>query len=111
LRSNPIDGAVLLGGRDKTTSALITAAISMDLPFIYVPAGFVLHGLWRGEHLGSGVDGWKYGPELRQGLITDCDWSEIEAGSVRAGSPSAFGWHRGNVKASKKRRQGKVGSS
>src|SRR5271163_1601862 len=43
LRSNPIDGAVLLGGRDKTTSALITAAISMDLPFIYVPAGFVLH--------------------------------------------------------------------
>jgi dihydroxy-acid dehydratase len=83
LRSNPIDGAVLLGGCDKTTPALITGAISMGLPFIYVPAGFMLHGLWRGEHLGSGVDGWKYMPELRQGLITDCDWSEIEAGSAR----------------------------
>jgi Dehydratase family len=39
LRSNPIDGAVLLGGCDKTTPALITGAISTDLPFIYVPAG------------------------------------------------------------------------
>lgn len=44
LRSNPIDGAVLLGGCDKTAPALITGAISMDLPFIYVPAGFMLHG-------------------------------------------------------------------
>jgi dihydroxyacid dehydratase/phosphogluconate dehydratase len=44
LRSNPIDGAVLLGGCDKTTLALITGTISKDLPFIYVPAGFMLHG-------------------------------------------------------------------
>ena len=44
LRSNPIDGAVLLGGCDKTAPALITGTISMDLPFIYVPAGFMLHG-------------------------------------------------------------------
>jgi len=111
LRSNPIDGAVLLGGCDKTTPALITGAISTDLPFIFVPAGFMLHGLWRGERLGSGVDGCTYGPELRQSLITDCDWSEIEAGSVSAGSLSVFGWHQGNVKASRRKRQGKMGSS
>ena len=39
LRSNPINGAVL-SGCDKTTPALITGAISMDLPFIYVPRRF-----------------------------------------------------------------------
>ena len=83
LRSNPIDGAVLLGGCDKTTPGLIMGAISMDLPFIYVPAGFMLHGLWRGEHLGSGVDGWKYGAELLAGRITECEWSQIESGSAR----------------------------
>jgi dihydroxy-acid dehydratase len=83
LRSHPVDGAVLLGGCDKTTPGLLMGAISMDLPCVYVPSGFMLHGLWRGEHLGSGVDGWKYGDELRTGKITGQDWSEIEAGSAR----------------------------
>jgi len=38
LRSHPIDGAVLIGGCDKTTPGLIMGAISMGLPAIYVPA-------------------------------------------------------------------------
>ncbi|HEV2364668.1 MAG TPA: IlvD/Edd family dehydratase [Caulobacteraceae bacterium] len=83
LRSNPIDGAVLLGGCDKTTPGLLMGAISMDLPAIYVPAGFMLHGLWRGERLGSGIDAWKYGAELRAGRISRQQWGEIEAGSAR----------------------------
>ena len=92
LRSNPIDGCVLLGGCDKTTPGLIMGAISMDLPTIYVPAGFMLHGLWRGERLGSGVDGWKYGAKLRSGEISQKDWSEIERGSSRtAGTCNVMG--------------------
>jgi dihydroxy-acid dehydratase len=83
LRSNPIDGAVLLGGCDKTTPGLIMGAISMNVPAIYVPAGFMLHGYWRGERLGSGVDGWKYGAELRAGRITLEEWAEVERGSAR----------------------------
>jgi dihydroxy-acid dehydratase len=39
LRSHPIDGAVLMGGCDKTTPGLIMGAISMGIPAIYVPAG------------------------------------------------------------------------
>ena len=35
LRSHPIDGAVLLGGCDKTTPGLIMGAISMGMPAIY----------------------------------------------------------------------------
>ncbi len=92
LRSHPIDGAVLLGGCDKTTPGLIMGAISMDIPAVYVPAGFMLHGLWRGERLGSGVDGWKYGSELRAGNITLKQWSEIETGSARtAGTCNTMG--------------------
>jgi dihydroxyacid dehydratase/phosphogluconate dehydratase len=48
LRSHPIDGAVLMGGCDKTTPGLIMGAISMGLPAIYVPAGPMLRGNWRG---------------------------------------------------------------
>ena len=35
LRSLPVDGAVLMGGCDKTTPGLLMGAISMDLPAIY----------------------------------------------------------------------------
>ena len=52
IRSHPIDGVVLLGGCDKTTPAMIMGAISMDLPSIFVPAGPMLRGNWRGETLG-----------------------------------------------------------
>ena len=39
LRSYPADGAVLMGGCDKTTPGLVMGATSMNLPAIYVPAG------------------------------------------------------------------------
>ena len=48
LRSYPVDGAVLMGGCDKTTPALLMGAISMNLPAIFMPAGPMLRGNWRG---------------------------------------------------------------
>ena len=84
LRSYPADGAVLMGGCDKTTPALIMGAISMDLPAIYMPGGPMLRGNWRGETLGSGSDTWKYWAELRAGKISECDWREIEQGIARS---------------------------
>ena len=83
LRCNPIDGAVLLGGCDKTTPALLMGALSMNIPVVYVPAGPMLRGNWRGEVLGSGSDVWKYWDEKRAGNITDDDWAEIEEGIAR----------------------------
>jgi len=84
IRSHPIDGVVLLGGCDKTTPAMIMGAISMDLPSIFVPAGPMLRGNWRGETLGSGSDTWKYWAELRAGNINQDDWTEIEGGIARS---------------------------
>jgi dihydroxy-acid dehydratase len=84
LRSHPIDGAVLLGGCDKTTPGLIMGAISMGVPAIYVPAGPQLRGNWHGQTLGSGSDAWKYWDEKRAGTITEEDWSEVENGIARS---------------------------
>jgi len=84
LRSYPADGAVLMGGCDKTTPALVMGAISMNLPSIYLPAGPMLSGHWRDTTLGSGSDTWKYWAELRAGNITERDWQEIEDGIARS---------------------------
>jgi dihydroxy-acid dehydratase len=84
LRSHPVDGAVLMGGCDKTTPALIMGATSMNLPSIYMPAGPMLRGNWRDVTLGSGSDTWKYWAELRAGNITESDWQEIEQGIARS---------------------------
>ncbi len=84
LRSHPCDGAVLMGGCDKTTPGLIMGALSMNIPAIFVPAGPMLRGMWRGKPLGSGSDTWKYWAELRAGNITRQDWDEIENGISRS---------------------------
>jgi dihydroxy-acid dehydratase len=84
LRSHPVDGAVLMGGCDKTTPALVMGATSMGLPFIYMPAGPMLRGNWHGEQLGSGTDRWRYWAELRAGKITEDDWREVEEGIARS---------------------------
>ncbi len=84
LRSHPIDGAVLMGGCDKTTPGLIMGAISMDVPAIFLPAGPMLRGNWHGKILGSGSDSWKYWAELKAGNITEEAWDEIENGIARS---------------------------
>lgn len=84
LRSHPVDGAVLMGGCDKTTPGLILGATSMDIPAIYIPAGPMLRGNFQGKFLGSGSDSWKYWDELRAGTITDKDWLGVEAGIARS---------------------------
>ena len=84
LRSHPVDGAVLMGGCDKTTPALVMGAISASYPFIFLPAGPMLRGNWRGEVLGSGSDAFKYWDERRAGNVTSTQWRSIEKGIARS---------------------------
>ncbi|HET9761885.1 MAG TPA: L-arabinonate dehydratase, partial [Casimicrobiaceae bacterium] len=84
LRSYPSDGAVLMGGCDKTTPALLMGAISMNLPAVFLPAGPMLRGDWRGRFLGSGSDVWKYWAEKRAGNLSEAAWEEIENGIARS---------------------------
>ena len=84
LRSLPIDGAVLMGGCDKTTPGLLMGAISMNLPAIFLPAGPMLRGNWNGQPLGSGTDLWKFWTERCAGGVSDEDWNGIESGIARS---------------------------
>ncbi len=84
LRSYPADGTILMGGCDKTTPGLFMGAASMNVPTIFMPAGPMLRGNWRGNTLGSGSDQWKYWDELKAGTITEQDWEEVEDGIARA---------------------------
>jgi dihydroxy-acid dehydratase len=84
LRSHPVDGAVLMGGCDKTTPGLVMGALSMGLPFIFLPAGPMLRGNWKGKVLGSGSDAFKYWDERRAGRLSDEAWVEMEAGIARS---------------------------
>jgi dihydroxy-acid dehydratase len=84
IRSQPVDGVVLLGGCDKTTPGLLMGAISIGVPSIFVPAGPMLRGTWRGGVLASGTDVWKYWDQKRAGEITEEDWHEIEGGIARS---------------------------
>ena len=84
LRSHPVDGAVLMGGCDKTTPGLVMGALSMGLPFVYVTAGPMLRGNYKGQVLGSGTDGFKFWDERRAGTITREDWLGVEGGIARS---------------------------
>src|ERR1700712_1483979 len=84
LRAYPLDGVVLMGGGDKTVPALLMGAFTADLPCLFLPAGPMMKGCWRGETLGSGSDVWKYWDERRAGRL-GCDaWTELEDGIARS---------------------------
>jgi dihydroxy-acid dehydratase len=84
LRQHPVDGAVLMGGCDKTTPATIMGAISMNLPAIFMPAGPMMRGHFGGNILGSGSDVWKYWAEKEAGNISEQQWNDMEAGIARS---------------------------
>ncbi|MHB1305045.1 MAG: dihydroxy-acid dehydratase domain-containing protein [Acidiphilium sp.] len=84
LRSLPVDGAVLLGGCDKTTPGMLMGAISMDIPVIFCPAGPMPNGKWRGTVVGAGTHTRKYWDEKQGGNITGADWIDLESRMTRS---------------------------
>jgi dihydroxy-acid dehydratase len=84
LRSHPVDGAVLMGGCDKTTPGTLMGALSMNLPTIFMPAGPMLRGNYAGKILASGSDVWRYWADKRAGILSDEEWAAMEAGIARS---------------------------
>ena len=84
LRANPVDGAVLLGGCDKTIPSLLMAAASVDLPALVVPGGPMLTGHFRGVPLGCGTDVWRLGEEVRAGNLPAETFLESESAMIRS---------------------------
>ena len=84
LRSHPVDGAVLLGGCDKTTPGLLMGAISMDIPVIFCPAGPMLNDRYKGQSVGAGTHTKKFWDEYVAGNIKQPEWIRLEAKMTRS---------------------------
>lgn len=84
IKSNPLDGVVLMGGCDKTTPGLILGAISAQVPAIFIPAGPMIKGLYRGEYLGSGSDAFKYWDDYRAGVCSEEKLEGVCGGIARS---------------------------
>jgi dihydroxy-acid dehydratase len=84
IRSNPIDGVVLLGGCDKTIPSLLMGAASVDLPALVVPGGPMLTGTFRGQPLGCGTDVWRLSEDVRAGTMTQADFTASESSMIRS---------------------------
>lgn len=84
IRSNPLDGVVMLTGCDKTTPGLAMGASSVDLPSLMITGGPMLNGKFRGRDIGSGTDVWKFTEEHRAGRMSTEDLYEAETCMARS---------------------------
>nr|WP_295464072.1 L-arabinonate dehydratase [Mesorhizobium sp.] len=84
MRGQPIDGAVLMVGCDKTTPSLLMAAASTDIPSIVVTGGPMLNGYFRGERVGSGTHLWIFSEAVKAGEMTQEEFIEAEASMSRS---------------------------
>lgn len=84
IRSNPLDGVVMLTGCDKTTPGLAMGAASVDLPSLMITGGPMLNGKFRGRDIGSGTDVWKFTEEHRAGRMSTEDLYEAETCMARS---------------------------
>lgn len=92
LRSQPIDGVVLLGGCDKTMPAQLMGAASANLPAIQLCAGPKTSGRWKGQEIGSGTDLWRHWDAYRSGELSEADWQALEASySASVGTCNTMG--------------------
>lgn len=84
MRGQPIDGAVLLVGCDKTTPSLLMAAASTDLPSIVVTGGPMLNGWFRGEAVGAGTHLWRFSEAVKAGEMTQQEFLDAESAVTRS---------------------------
>lgn len=92
MRGQPMDGAVLLVGCDKTTPSLLMGAASTDMPSIIVTGGPMLNGYFRGERVGSGTHLWKFSEAVKAGEMTADDFLQAEGSMSRSpGSCNTMG--------------------
>jgi dihydroxy-acid dehydratase len=84
IRAHPVDGAVLLGGCDKTGPGLVMGAASANVPSIFVPAGAMLKGRWGKQTFGTGSSAWAAEADHRAGRITEVQMLQMNQASVRS---------------------------
>lgn len=78
LRSQPLDGVIVLAACDKSVPAGLMGAFSADLPTLLVMSGPRPSAMFQGRRIGTGTDLWRAWDKRRAGELSDEQWSEFE---------------------------------
>ncbi len=79
LRSQPLDGIVVLAACDKSVPGALMGAFSTNLPVLLVVAGPRPVATFQGRRVGTGTDLWRQWDRRRRGETTDEEWADFEA--------------------------------
>ncbi len=85
IRTQPMDGVVLVGGCDKSVPAQIMAGISAGKPFMQVVAGPMVPGRWNNKKVGACTDCRSAWSDFRGGRISDAELSDVGKNLVPTG--------------------------
>jgi dihydroxy-acid dehydratase len=78
LRSQPLDGVIVLAACDKSVPASLMGAISTNLPTLLLTAGPRPSAHFQGRRIGTGTDLWRLWESRRAGTLSDEQWAELE---------------------------------
>jgi len=79
LRSQPLDGVIVMAACDKSVPAALMGAFSANLPTLLVMSGPRPSARFRGRRIGTGTDLWRLWDQRRAGELSDQEWSELES--------------------------------
>lgn len=78
IRSNPLDGIVILANCDKSVPGALMGAVSANLPTVLVTGGARKPAMFQGRRIGTGTDLWRLWDQRRSGMLGDSEWEELE---------------------------------
>ncbi len=78
LRSQPLDGVIVMAACDKSVPAGLMGAFSTNLPTLLVMSGPRPPAHFRDRRIGTGTDLWRAWDDRRAGRLSDEEWAQLE---------------------------------
>lgn len=78
VRSQPLDGLVVLAACDKSIPGALMGAFSTNVPCLILVSGPRPVATFGGRRIGTGTDLWRLWDERRRGKLNDAQWRELE---------------------------------
>jgi dihydroxy-acid dehydratase len=78
VRSQPLDGIVILAACDKSIPGALMGAFSTNVPCLVMVSGPRPVAVFQGKRIGTGTDLWRMWDERRRGELSDDEWHDLE---------------------------------
>jgi dihydroxy-acid dehydratase len=78
VRSQPLDGIVVLAACDKSVPGALMGAFSTNVPCLLLVSGPRPVATFEGKRIGTGTDLWRLWDQRRAGELSDERWAELE---------------------------------